>query len=669
MSTKHHRIRSTRRIKEKILLKEWMRTKGVFKVDEDIENYQQQYSNMEMLSCCGTSEASTSTIVGGSEHITYGWNNVNVFYKPDNRSKMEKHILKNVTGICRPGELLAIMGPSGAGKTTLLNVLTHRSDRRLRVTGDLFVNGYRTDHDTLTSRSAYVQQDDLFVGSLTVREQLVFQALLRMDRSLTQRQRMIRVEEVILELGLLKCANSKIGVPGKDKGISGGEMKRLAFGCEVLTGPSLLLCDEPTSGLDSYMAQNVVSFMKNMAERGKTIISTIHQPSSEVYALFDRVLLMAEGQVAFIGDVDGAYQFFSRIELPCPQNYNPSDYYINALSIEPGRELECLDRISHVCTEFSRKEELEILAAVLENQERATSDYSSLENLSDTSPYKSSGWKQLQAVFWRSWLEVVREPTLIKVRFLQLMALALLLGLIYFQTPPTTQGIFNINGALFLLLTNMTFQNTAAVINTFCSQRPLFLREHFNGMYRTDIYYVAKNLVELPFFVFYSVIYTIVVYFMIGLFPGFWHFGMFCLVSILVTMCSVSFGYLISCLANDVNLALTLYGPLVLPLMIFGGFFMNNKTTPIYLRWIQYMSWFSYGNEALMIIQWRDLTSSSCPPNSTSICFRDGEAVLQYLSYDASHLTLNLVNLFILALAYRAVAYLFLLLRTIRRRT
>ncbi|KAK7076884.1 hypothetical protein SK128_006124, partial [Halocaridina rubra] len=79
------------------------------------------------------------------------------------------------TGICRPGELLAIMGASGAGKTTLLNVLTHRNNDKLRITGDLFVNGHRVDPDALTSRSAYVQQDDLFIGMLTVREQLIFQ--------------------------------------------------------------------------------------------------------------------------------------------------------------------------------------------------------------------------------------------------------------------------------------------------------------------------------------------------------------------------------------------------------------------------------------------------------------------------------------------------------------
>ena len=116
--------------------------------------------------------------------------------------------------------------------------------------------------NSLTSVSAYVQQDDLFIGTLTVREHLNFAAAVRMDKHLSHKQRMDRVEEVMQELGLKKCEKTMIGIQGRIKGISGGEMKRLAFASEVLTNPPLMFCDEPTSGLDSYMAQNVVEVLK-----------------------------------------------------------------------------------------------------------------------------------------------------------------------------------------------------------------------------------------------------------------------------------------------------------------------------------------------------------------------------------------------------------------------
>ncbi|XP_050698091.1 protein white-like isoform X2 [Eriocheir sinensis] len=630
----------------------------------------------------GSESGSDNSVVveTDDEQLVYSWHRVNVYttltsvrgsgvFKRKTKESREKHILKDVTGVCRPGELLAIMGASGAGKTTLLNVLTHRNNDKLRVTGDLFVNGRRVDPDTLTSRSAYVQQDDLFIGLITVREQLIFQAMVRMDRHLTYSQRMTRVDEVISELGLTKCADTKIGVPGRIKGISGGEMKRLAFACEVLTNPPLMLCDEPTSGLDSFMAQNVVAVMKNMAERGKTIISTIHQPSSEVYAMFDRVLLMAEGRVAFLGEVDAAYEFFSRINMPCPPNYNPADFFISTLAVQPGKEDGCRKAINMICDEFAKSEEgLSIEKAVKENSAEGEQQpgYDSQVDVDvKKSPYKASWWTQFRNVLWRSWLEVIREPMLIKVRFFQVMAIALLIGVIYFGQSLTQEGVTNINGALFLLLTNMTFQNVFGVINTFCAQLPLFLREHFNGMYRTDVYFISKMMSELPFHVIYPFAFVSIAYYMVGFTNNVVDFFVCALIVILVANCAVSFGYMISCMSRNLSIALAIASPLIIPLMLFGGFFLNSGSTPVYLTWLKYLSWFSYGNEALLINQWSDVKSIACRSNET--CYPDGHAVLSFLHYEGGTVTANVVNLVILMVGYRLLAFFALLGKTYRK--
>ena len=139
-----------------------------------------------------------------------------------------------VTGAVQPGQFLAIMGASGAGKTTLLNCLTFRSTGKLKIKGERYINGAKVNLDSLARISGYVQQDDLFIGTLKVGEVLRFQALLRMDKHFSYEERMTRVEEVVVELGLGKCRNSLIGNPEKGiKGISGGERKRLALACEV----------------------------------------------------------------------------------------------------------------------------------------------------------------------------------------------------------------------------------------------------------------------------------------------------------------------------------------------------------------------------------------------------------------------------------------------------
>ncbi|XP_023247587.1 protein white-like [Copidosoma floridanum] len=244
------------------------------------------------------------------------------------------------------------MGPSGAGKTTLLNVLTLRYNTDVMVTGNVSINGKIVNSNILASRLAYVQQDDKFIGTLTVKEHLIFQSQVRMDRTIPHYQRIRRVNEVISELALSKCRNTAIGIPGKIKGISGGEMKRLSFASEVLTDPPLLLCDEPTSGLDSFMAHQVVSVLKKLAAQGKTIITTLHQPSSDIFSMFDKILLLSEGRVAFSGSSEEAYNFFKSLGAPCPSNYNPADFYIQLLAIVPGKEVVCRHSVNSICDAF-----------------------------------------------------------------------------------------------------------------------------------------------------------------------------------------------------------------------------------------------------------------------------------------------------------------------------
>merc|ERR1712142_1402784 len=465
------------------------------------------------------------------KRITFSWSNITVEVPQSSNRKFcgllpakkesapPKQILRNASGIVRPGEFLAIMGASGAGKSTLLNTLLFRNLGGLKTTGTRLANNVEVTPNSLTAVSAYVQQDDLFIGTLTVREHLKFQSLVRMDSDIPTKQRMERVEAVIHELGLSKCANTVIGKAGEVKGISGGQMKRLAFASEVLTNPSIFFCDEPTSGLDSYMATSVVETLRALAKQVRTVICTIHQPSSQIFQLFDKILLMAEGRTAYLGDVDTANTFFSDCGLPCPTNFNPADHYVQVLAVVPGEEDVSRKRIDSVCREFNASAqglELDKLSSVV--PEKATS------SSKKTSPYKASWWVQFTALMWRSWLSVIKEPLIVKVRIMQTIVIALILGAVYFGQELTEEGVMSINGAIFLFITNMTFSNMFAVINVICIELPIFLREHFNGMYRTDVYFLTKQLAELPLFLVTPVIFVGIMYYMVGLNPAFERF-------------------------------------------------------------------------------------------------------------------------------------------------
>ncbi|KAK7076882.1 ABC-2 type transporter, partial [Halocaridina rubra] len=281
------------------------------------------------------------------------------------------------------------------------------------------------------------------------------------------------------------------------------------------------------------------------------------------------------------------------------------------------------------------------------------------------SPYKASWWSQFRNVLWRSWLEVIREPMLIKVRFVQVMAIALLIGMIYWGQQLNQEGITNINGALFLFLTNMTFQNVFGVVSTFCAQLPIFLREHFNGMYRTDVYFFSKMLAELPFHIFYPFAFVAVAYHMVGFTDNYINFFICAGIVVLVANCAISFGYMISCMARNLSVALAIAAPFIIPLMLFGGFFLNSGSTPVYLTWFKYLSWFSYGNEALLVNQWQGVQSIACSSNQT--CFPNGEAVLSFLHYENGSITGNVIMLVILIVAYRTLAFFALVAKTYRK--
>ncbi|XP_064087274.1 protein white-like [Macrobrachium nipponense] len=577
-----------------------------------------------------------------------------------------------VTGVCRPGELLAIMGASGAGKTTLLNCLTFRSDEALKIKGKLYVNGRQVTPNLLTSRSAYVQQEDLFVGTLTVKEQLTFQAYLRMGSGVSDRDRKARVEEVMMELNLVKCANTLIGYPGKLKGISGGETKRFGIlACEVVTDPPLMFCDEPTTGLDSFMAQNIVEVMRNLAHKGKTIISTIHQPSSEVFALFDRVLLMAEGRPAFLGSTETALQFFAGMGRVCPDSYNPADFFVGNLAIEPEKEEECRQFVENVCDAFGKSSWGQAVSEAAAGNSRASTRNGGLQDLNyqvqeAKSPYKVGWWSQFKPVLSRAITEYIRNIMAVRVNIFQAVVIGLLIGLIYLDQDLDQMGVQNINGALYIMITQTSMRSLFGVVNAFCDQLPIFLREHFNGMYRTDVYFLAKNVAELPTSIVIPTLLISIAYFMVGMNPLVGKFFTALAVLVFVSNTATSFGFMLSCLAPNPKVALGMGAFVLIPLMVFGGFLLNSDTVPVYFIWIKYISWFNYANEALIVNQWEGVTNITCPSGSAT-CMGDGEAVIESLGYEEGTVGFNIGMLFVLMISLRILAFLFLLRKTSRK--
>ncbi|KZP00597.1 hypothetical protein CALVIDRAFT_533600 [Calocera viscosa TUFC12733] len=258
-----------------------------------------------------------------SEHVPASLRFTNLSYSING-----KQILENISGYVRPGTVSAIMGASGAGKSTLLDILA-RKQKRGAVSGTTLVNGKEVSDGVFRKVMGFVDQEDCLMPTLTVYETVLYSALLRLPRDMSFAAKQYRTLETMQELGILGIKDSRIGESGQ-RSISGGEKRRVSIACELVTSPSILFLDEPTSGLDAFNAFNVVESLVSLAkDYNRTVIFTIHQPRSNIVALFDQLVLLAKGRMVYSGELAKCQDYFERIGSPCPPGFNIADYLID----------------------------------------------------------------------------------------------------------------------------------------------------------------------------------------------------------------------------------------------------------------------------------------------------------------------------------------------------
>ena len=251
-----------------------------------------------------------------------------------------KKILSNITGSVHPGELLAIMGASGAGKTSFLDIVARKKKRGV-VMGDFWLNGEKVADDEFRSVIGFVDQEDTMLPTLTVHETILDSALLRLPKEMSTAAKEQKVEDVERQLGIYHIRHQIIGSEeGSGRGISGGEKRRVGIACELVTSPSILFLDEPTSGLDAYNAFNVVECLVTLVKTyNRTVVFTIHQPRSNIVALFDQLMLLAEGRLVYSGPFHKCQSYFDSIGYACPPGFNIADYLVD-LTMHTGAPMD-----------------------------------------------------------------------------------------------------------------------------------------------------------------------------------------------------------------------------------------------------------------------------------------------------------------------------------------
>ncbi|EQC34343.1 hypothetical protein SDRG_08115 [Saprolegnia diclina VS20] len=558
---------------------------------------------------------------------------------PGAKSSVDKVVLNDVSGSAMAGEFVVLMGPSGAGKSSLLDVI---SGRQPSTSGSVLVNGARWSKAT-AKQASYVMQDDIFYETLTVEEHLLFQAELRMGKHFDAAQRQARVEFVLRELGLVKCRNAQIG-GDKIRGISGGERKRLSFATEILTNPSLLFADEPTSGLDSVMAESVVLQLQKLAREGRTVIATIHQPSSELYPLFDKLYLLSDGETVYNGKASDAVSYFASHGYPCPSYMNPTDYFMKQI----------------VALEPEAKARVQSLVKAWKLQSAGTkSDLDGmLEATDDGATYEATHLGlagQLRVLCKRNVTRLVRDKIAFGARVGQTIFTSVFAGLIFWQLELSQTSVQSFTGALFFVSINQMFGAATPEFIAVPSELPLMKREYDSGMYHAWVWYLAKNVSELAFQIVFPLLFLVPVYFMVGFgaSDATLFFSMYVFIA-LITSVATALGYMVSCVAKNADVANILGILLLLPCVIFGGLFLNSDDIPVYLKWAEFLTPLKYGFRGMSRAFWNTIHSIPC--EAGKICTAsNGVDVLKSLSLNDHTMLYDVIFLLWINALYRLI--------------
>lgn len=423
----------------------------------------------------------------------------------------QRKLLDDITGWVKPGQLGALMGSSGAGKTTLLDVLAQRKDVGV-ITGEVLVDG-RALPSSFQRSAGYCEQMDVHEGTATVREALIFSALLRQPHSVPESEKIEYVEKVIQLLELEDIQDALIGVPGS--GLTVEQRKRLTIGVELAAKPSILLfLDEPTSGLDGQSAFNVVRFLRKLTAAGQAILCTIHQPSASLFESFDSLLLLAKGgQTVYFGETGTSsailLDYFSRNGAPCQPDVNPAEHIIDVVSGATGHKRDW-HKIWLASQEHTAMvEELKVIKAQCLAKEPTIKD--------DHAAFATPLWSQLRIVTHRQVIALWRNPEYIWNKIILHVSLGLFSGFTFWMLKD------NVASLQLRLLAVFNFLFVA--VGVISQLQPLFLhyrdifetREKKSKMYSWVAFVTAQLVAEMPYLILCGSLYFACWYFTTGL--------------------------------------------------------------------------------------------------------------------------------------------------------
>ena len=464
-----------------------------------------------------------------------------------------------------------------------------------RIEGSILVNGYPKQDRTFNRLTGYVEQTDVHLATSTVREALHFSASLRLPSTVSAEQRTRFVDEVLDILELMPIANRVIG-DATLSGLSLGQLKRVTIGVELVANPSVLFLDEPTSGLDSRAALVVMRVVKRISSTGRSVLCTIHQPSAELFSMFDRLLLLGKGGVqAYFGPLgDDGQQLVSYIESTTaatrhpqhkPRATNPASWMLSVLA---ASQLDGPDKLDFAAayqrSELQRLNEAELQQVASVKAGRAEVHFSSV--------YAATLSRQLRAVCFRTFQFYWRNPGMVWLRVFNMLLLSVLFGFLYLKEGiSTTAEVTAQLCAVFVGIAFPGWSSMSVVIPLTVRKRMVFYREQSSLVYSPLVYALSLSLVELVYTALSTFLFLCCFYEMVGFRNDGSGFFRYWLVEYCVLLVIVSLGQLCaSALPNE--LVANLMSSLVFTFaFLFSGIYILAGQLPRGWKWLYRVFW------------------------------------------------------------------------------
>ncbi|XP_062156805.1 ABC transporter G family member 42-like [Alnus glutinosa] len=516
-------------------------------------------------------------------------------------------LLQEVTGAFRPGVLTALMGVSGAGKTTLMDVLAGRKTGGY-IEGDIRISGFPKKQETFARTSGYCEQTDIHSPQVTVRESLIYSAFLRLPQEVSNKEKIVFVDELMELVELNNLKNTIVGLPGIS-GLSTEQRKRLTIAVELVANPSIIFMDEPTSGLDARAAAIVMRTVRNTVDTGRTVVCTIHQPSIDIFEAFDELLLMKRGgQVIYSGPLGRnsckVIEYFEAVPgvNKIREKQNPAAWMLEASSVASEVRLG-IDFYEHYKSS-SLYQQTKALVKVLETPSEGSKD------LFFPTQYSQSTWGQFKSCLWKQWWTYWRSPDYNLVRYFFTLAAALVLGTIFWQVGTKRENesdLTMIIGAMYVAVLFVGINNCSTVQPLVAVERTVFYREKAAGMYSALPYAMAQVIVEIPYIFVQTTYYSLTVYAMVSFQWTAVKFLWFFFITFFSFLYFTYYGMMTVSITPNHQAAAIFASAFYALFTLFSGFFIPKPRIPNWWTWYYYLcpvAWTVYG---LIVTQYGDI--------------------------------------------------------------